>query len=165
LHLKIINKLKNMIKIISILLIVSLGYSSVSAQNPVKVTNRYGTFYVKYLGSGSWYDANNQAQKDGYKLPSIKELREILMKTPMSHPIWNSFSEQGYHFRRSGSWVWTSMCNDRSWSDYANQNMALAMRFGSENKSIYEQEVHDGEEFLAEKKSSYGNIFAIKKIK
>jgi len=125
----------------------SILYSQ--AQNPAKISNRLGTFNIKYLGVGDWENAKTSATKIGFRLPTVRELNAILMQTAGNHPMWEALQSQGYYIYRTGNvWIWTSKGSDESWSDYANNNMALAFRFGSKNSgSPYEQQVKDGEEF------------------
>lgn len=135
-------------------------------QSAGKISNRFGEFNVIYFGTGDWNSAYNLVSKSGYRLPSIQELYEILMTTPIGNPFWQSIRQQGYIYGGSGGeWFWTSKTSGETWSDLANQTKALAMRFGTGNKyNPNSQYVKDGEEILAERSSRYGSILGIKRM-
>ena len=152
-------------KIILIFLLAIINNYS-HAQNDVKISNKLGTFSVKYIGTGDWYTADQQAKRIGYRLPVIKELYAILMQTPGNHQLWKYLREEGYIIGKTGGWwFWTSKKSDETWSDFANNTKALGMRFGTNNDDPYAQKVYDGESILSDRSSEYGNILVVKKLK
>ncbi len=143
--------------VISLIMLVVFGFAK--AQNST-VKNSLGTFSVKWLGRGDWNYATNEANKIGYRLPNIKEFKEIMNRTSGSHPMFTSLIDSGWGgFKGDSCYYWTSVDDNETWSDAARKTNAVVVWWGDSRNN------GQSEEKLMEKSFGTLGIIVIKKIK
>ncbi len=127
-------KMKKLIGVLFFIMITFISFT----QQPIKLSTSLGTYFIRYAGTGNWNWATQMSAEEGYRLPTGKELEEILMETAGNNPFWKSWNAQGYSEKGERyKWFWTNKNYDESWSDFANQTMSMGMRYGLSNFDMY----------------------------